>query len=90
MPMVQYVNKVEDVRITKTMGTPARIDQLKYWYRAAQKIIPELPKLGAETHYIEHEHADTEYVKFELRSREGVKSQLIIMRNYGKDSVQGR
>lgn len=89
MPMVQYHNKVEDVRITKTMGTPSRMDQMKYWFKAARKAIPEIPEVNNGVHIIEREHADQEYIRFDLISAEGIKSQVIIMRQMGKDRVGG-
>lgn len=84
MPKVQYVNIHEDTRITVSMDTPARMSQMQYWFKAARKAIPQIPDTRDGQWHIESESANSDYIRFDLRNREGQRSYVIIMRNMAK------
>ena len=83
MPVAQYVNHNTQERKTATMPTPKRITDMLRWYKDAKKVIPEIPALGQGWN-IEYQDANTDWIRFDLRSREGGKANLVIMRQQGK------
>lgn len=84
MPIVQYVNKVEDVRKTATMPTPKRNSEMLYWFKAARKVIPEIPNPGVDGWIIEHQDANTDWIRYDLRSPIHGKANVVIMRQQAK------
>lgn len=88
MPQVQYVDQVGKQRITKTMPTPKKITQMPAWYKQARKAIPEIPDVYSKTStgmwYIINESANTDYITFEVRHRDGYKRHIVIFRNLNK------
>lgn len=85
MPQVQYHSPTESIRLTKRMDTPKNMSQLKYWIRAARKVIPEIPNPEKDSAwYIETQDANTDYIRFDLRSREGIRVYVVILRQVQK------
>lgn len=80
MPTVQYANKHEDTRLTQPMKTPKRITVMEAWFKGARKVLPQIPPVNTGEWRIEHEEATLEWVRFDLRSREGRKANVVIFR----------
>ncbi len=80
MPLVQFVNQARSIRITKQMDTPKKITRLDRWFSNARKAIPEIPPVDAGEWMIEYEEATLEWVRFDLRSTSGLKSNIVIFR----------
>jgi hypothetical protein len=45
MPLVQYVVPTDNIRVTRKFGTPADAGNIMAWYRAARKMVKEMPNL---------------------------------------------
>lgn len=80
MPLVQYVNQAANIRITKSMDTPKKISRIDHWFRNARKAVPEIPSIAEGLWYIEYQEATVEWVRFDMRSREGLKCNIVIFR----------
>ncbi len=89
MPQVQYVDQVKRERITKNMPTPKKMSNILAWYKAARKVIPEIPdvysKSASGMWYIIREEANTDYITFEVKHRDGHRRHVVIFRNLNKD-----
>lgn len=82
MPKVQYHCKVRNIRMDATMPTPKRITELKYWFKEARKALSVIPQVDHGEYIIEHQTADKDYVRFDLIDAKGIKSNVVIQRNY--------
>ena len=82
MPRVQFVNQHESVRITKDMPHPQTSNVTK-WFRMARKAIPDIPDIKQGLWHIFHQEVNSEYLRFELRSREDTKCHVIIFTKMG-------
>lgn len=80
MPQVQFVNPHDDIRKTAFMPTPKRMAEIMYWFKGARKVIPEIPDPKGVEWHIERQEANTDYITFHLRSREGLRVYVVILR----------
>lgn len=92
MPRVQFQIPTEKVSITKDMPTPKRITELRYWLKGAQGVIPNIPRVIAESEesadrsiggdgwFVATTDVDVKWVKFSLENRIGQKAYIVIDR----------
>jgi hypothetical protein len=79
MPIAQYRDQVNKVEITKRFGAP-KVASVQHWYKAARKVIPELPDIRKTDWYIFSEGISRQYIHFELRNAKDEKRHLVIDR----------
>lgn len=79
MAAAQFRDQVRGVDITKRFGAPKRAT-MKEWFRAARKVIPEIPNPRTDPWVISFEHAEVKWIKFELTNHEGYRVHLVIDR----------
>lgn len=81
MPQVQFVDPANSIRKTAYMPTPKRMAEIDYWFKAARKAIPMIPNLKDGLWHLERQEANLDYIAFHLRSREGERNYVVILRN---------
>ncbi len=82
MPRVQFSYPPRDISITKAMPSPARISQMDAWYKAARRVIPEIPDTEDSDWLITEQHATTQSIIWELHDSVGNKCAVTIDRKY--------
>lgn len=82
MPIANYVYPGGKINIVRSIRTPKRITELKYWVKEVRKAIPECPKFfdGDTVWTVFREEISIDKVYLEFRNRIGEKSYLIIDR----------
>jgi hypothetical protein len=84
VPLVEYRNMSENTSIQRKMPNPKRITSIEHWLKEARKYIPEMPQVamaqGIYDWYVLHHDFDMVWVKFELRSNQDEKAQVLIHR----------
>lgn len=80
MAVVQFRNDPKGINITKPMFPPKKVSEMSAWYKAARKVIPDIPDLEQRTWTLAHALADLQWVKFELRNAIGERAYVIIDR----------
>lgn len=89
MAKVQYYNVHHKVSATRGLPAPKRnIEDLSNWYKAAKKVIPEIPQLMTEAHvmtynegyFLIHQHVDENWIKFEISNHKAERAWVIIDR----------
>lgn len=79
MALVQLRNEVKGVNITKRMPTPKKMT-LEGWFKAARKLIPEIPDPKNSDWIISHEHAEVKWIKYELHNTVQERCYVVIDR----------
>lgn len=81
MPTVQYVS-AKGVRITKTIATPKRLEDLTVWWKVCRKAVPEIPDVPDGQHRFVQAFPDVslEYIRWKIEDTEGFTSYVIIDR----------
>lgn len=94
MPLAQYTNmfKKPAVQVNRTIPTPKRMTELRYWLKEAQKWIPEIPRqiaeseasadrsIGTDGWFVANTDVDIKWIKFNLENRIGERAHLVINR----------
>lgn len=95
MPTVQFVNIARGISVTKDIPTPKRISELSKWLKECQKAIPIIPRniaeselsadrsMGQDGWFVAHTDVDLKWIRFDLESKFGEKSQIVINRTTG-------
>lgn len=79
MALVQYRNEVKEISITKRMGAPKKMT-MEAWFKAARKLIPEIPDPKNSDWMISHEHAEIKWIRFELHNTVQERCYVVIDR----------
>lgn len=94
MPRVQYVNVARGINVTRSFPTPKRMGELRYWLKAAQIALAEIPRniaeseasadrtLGGDGWFVANSDADAKWIKFNLLDRWGNKADIVIDRKF--------
>jgi len=94
MPRVQYVNMMRGINETRTMPTPKRIGEMRYWLKGAIRLFKDCPKniaesegmadnsIGSDGWFVASSDADAKWVRFDLENRLGEKAQIVIDRTF--------
>ncbi len=80
MHKVQYIDVINNVRLTASMPTPKKMSNLDAWFREARKVIPEIPDIRLELWFIVSSEACKHYIRYELKDRRGVNVYVVILR----------
>lgn len=92
MPTVQYVNMFKKQHVTRSMPTPKKMGEIRYWLKEAQKWIKEIPRQIAESEgmadrsiysdgwYVVNSDVDVKWIRFNLCNRIDEKATIVIDR----------
>lgn len=80
MPAVAFYHPDKPAASAR-MFSPSKIQDLRAWYKGARAVLPCIPKLEHGDWRITKEHADINYVKFELTNSLGQQAWITIDRN---------
>jgi hypothetical protein len=92
MPLVNFVNMHRKINVTRSMLTPKRITELRYWLKGAQNVIPEIPRnvaesegmasrqMGSDGWFVFNTDVDVKWITFHLQNAMGEKAQIVINR----------
>lgn len=95
MPIVQYINMFRKERVSRSMRTPKRITELRYWLKEAQKTVCEIPQQIAESEamvnhsyghdgwFVARTEVDIKWIRFDIENVIGEKAQIVIDRTTG-------
>lgn len=81
MALVQFKNS-EAIEISKKMAAPKKVEHMQQWFRAARKVIPEIPNPEQTDWQITNEYADNnaKFISFEMHNTVGGKCVVTIDR----------
>lgn len=73
------------IPIAKKFGAPKKVERMDAWFKAARKVIPEIPNPDQTDWQITCEHAtvDAKYITFEMANSVGDRCSVIIDRTIG-------
>lgn len=92
MPIAQYTNMHRSISVNRSMPTPKRMSELRYWLKEAQKWIKEIPRqiaeseasadrsIGTDGWFVANTDVSVKWIKFNLENRIGEKAHLVINR----------
>ena len=94
MPRVQFVHQSRGITITRSFPTPKRMGEMRYWLKAAQGAIKEIPRnvaesqlsadrtIGMDGWFVSNMDADAKWIKFNLENRFGDRADIVIDRKF--------
>lgn len=76
-------SKPGSIPISRKFGAPKKVEQMSAWFKAARKVIPEIPNPEQTDWQITCEHAtsDAKFITFELANSVGDRCSVIIDRS---------
>lgn len=88
MGLVQYRNQLAKIDITKTYIFPKKVERLEEWWKAARRVIPEIPEVlfgafrvqASSGWMMTNSSASPSFVRFDLENVQGEKAYVIIDR----------
>lgn len=92
MPRLQFTQMSKGINKLASFPTPKRMNELRFWLKAAQQWCKEIPRqigesepqadrlMGSDGWYVFNSDADAKWIKFELRNRYDDKAQIVIDR----------
>lgn len=95
MPRANFVCQYYKINRSSSFPTPKRITELRYWLKAVQNVIKEIPRQIAESEasaeraigndgwFVAHTDVDQKWIRFDLEDRVGIKAQIVIDRSTG-------
>lgn len=97
MPKVQYVNMIRKIDKSASFPTPKRITELRYWLKACQVALSDIPRNIAESEesadrslspdlswFVANSDIDAKWIKFNLENRLGEKAHIVIDRKFNQ------
>lgn len=78
---VQFLRVAKNINKIAAMPAPKKVEQMAAWFKAAQKAIPEIPRLLQEEGWdIFEERATQDFVVFHLKSNTDERCSVVIDR----------
>ena len=94
MPRAQFVHQAMGINVTRSFPTPKRMGELRFWLKAAQLAIAQIPRniaesqvsadrqIGSDGWFVSNSDADAKWIKFNLEDRFGNKADIVIDRKF--------
>lgn len=75
-------SKPDSIPISRKFGAPKKVTEMSAWFKAARKVIPEIPDPKNSDWIIYHEEAsrDAKHIHFEMQNTVGERCSIIIDR----------
>jgi len=77
MALVQFKDEINNVCITRKMAAPKKVERVEYWFKAARKVIPEIPG----TYQSRTTQVTGKWITWELESPRGERCYVVIDRS---------
>lgn len=94
MPRAQFVMQSLGINVTRSFPTPKRMGELRYWLKAVQNHIKEVPRhiaeseisadrsIGSDGWFVSNADADAKWIKFNLENKLGQRADIVIDRKF--------
>lgn len=80
MAMVQYRDEINGVDITRRMFPPKKVERLEHWYKAARKVITEIPDIQLSGMEVINTQCTIDWITWEVKDSRGFRSYVVINR----------